>query len=188
MEAWDDLVVVARVARPHGRRGDVILNVETDFPEQRFAPGNRVFVRRSAEIGSLAVRSVFFMKARPVVGFEGFASIDDAETLVGLELRIPAGELAGLPPGMFYHHDLVGCRVETPGGDAVGEVVRVEGSGEASRLVVETPRGEELIPLASEMVPVIDTAARRIVVTAPDGLLGLNDTARSRRARGEGPA
>jgi 16S rRNA processing protein RimM len=189
MEAWDDLVVVARVARPHGRRGDVILNVETDFPEQRFAPGSRVFVRRGAETGALVVRSVFFMKARPVVGFEGFASIDDAETLAGLELRIPAGELAGLPPGMFYHHDLVGCRVETPGGDEIGEVVRVEGSGEASRLVVATPRGEEeLVPLASEMVPVIDTAARRIVVAAPDGLLGLNETARSRRARGERPA
>ncbi|HSP90596.1 MAG TPA: PRC-barrel domain-containing protein, partial [Vicinamibacterales bacterium] len=100
----------------------------------------------------------------------------------------PAGELAGLPPGMVYHHDLVGCRVETPGGDVVGEVVRVEGSGEASRLVVESSRGEELVPLASEMVPVIDTAARRIVVAAPDGLLGLNETARSRRERGERPA
>ncbi len=188
MEAWDDLVVVARVARPHGRRGDVILNVETEFPEQRFAPGNRVMVRRGAEAEALVVRSVFFVKARPVVGFEGFASIDDAETLAGRELRIPAGELAGLPPGMFYHHDLVGCRVETPGGDLVGVVVRVEGSGEASRLVLESPRGEELVPLASEMVPVIDTAARRIVVAVPDGLLGLNETARSRRERGARPA
>jgi 16S rRNA processing protein RimM len=98
-------------------------------------------------------------------------------------LRIPADELADLPPGMFYHHDLVGCRVETPGGDVVGEVVAVEGSGEASRLVVETPRGEELIPLAREMVPLVDTQARRIVVAAPDGLLGLNETARSRRLR-----
>ena len=66
--------------------------------------------------------------------------MDDAEALAGLELRIPAGELAPLPPGMYYHHDLVGCRVETSAGDAVGEVVAVEGSGEASRLVVETPR------------------------------------------------
>ena len=188
MQAWDDLVVVARVARPHGRRGEVILNLETDFPEQRFAPGNRLVVRRGAEAESLVVRSVWFMKARPVVGFEGFESIDDADTLAGLELRIPAGELADLPPGMFYHHDLVGCRVETTGGDVVGDVVAVEGSGEASRLVVGTPRGEELIPLASEMVPVIDPHARRIVVAAPEGLLGLNETARSRRMRQDGPA
>ena len=188
MEDWDDLVVVARVARSHGRRGDVILNAETDFPEQRFAPGNRVMVRRGAEAEALVVRSVFFMKARPVVGFEGFASIDDAETLAGLELRIPAGELAELPPGMFYHHDLVGCRVETASGDAVGDVVAVDGSGETSRLVVATPRGEELIPMVSEMVPLVDPQARRIVVAAPDGLLGLNETARSRRMRQGGQA
>jgi len=183
MQTWDDLVVVARVARPHGRRGEVILNLETDFPEQRFATGNRLMVRRGEEAEALVVRSVWFMKARPVVGFEGFESIDDAETLAGRELRIPADELADLPPGMFYHHDLVGCRVETAGGEVVGEVVAVDGSGEASRLVVETPRGEELIPLVSDMVPVVEPRARRIVIAAPEGLLGLNETARSRRLR-----
>ena len=183
MPVWDDLVVVARVARPHGRRGEVILNLETDFPEQRFAPGNRLMVRRGADSETLVVRSVWFMKARPVVGFEGFESIDDAETLAGRELRIPADELAELPEGVFYHHDLVGCSVETADGEPVGEVVAVEGSGEASRLVVESPRGEELIPLAADMVPLVDTQARRIVIAAPDGLLGLNETARSRRLR-----
>ena len=183
MPGWDDLVVVARVARPDGRRGEVILNLETDFPEGRFAPGNRLLVRRGADAETLVVRSVWFMKARPVVGFEGFASIDDAETLAGRELRISADELADLPAGMYYHHDLIGCRVETAGGDVVGEVAAVEGSGEASRLVVHTVRGEELIPLVSEMVPLVDTKARRIVIAAPDGLLGLNETARSRRLR-----
>jgi 16S rRNA processing protein RimM len=182
-EGWDDLILVARVARSHGRRGEVILNPETDFPEQRFAPGSAVLVRRGSETGRLVVRSVWFTKGRPVVGFDGFDSIDDAETLAGQELRIPAGELAALPPGMYYHHDLVGCRVETTGGETVGEVVRVEGDGAASRLVVSTPNGEELVPLADEMCPVVDPPGRRIVIAAPDGLLGLNQTARSRRER-----
>ena len=128
--------MVARVARSHGRRGEVILNLETDFPEQRFAPGNRVMVRRGRGARGAGGPVGLLHEGRPVVGFEGFESIDDAETLAGRELRIPADELAALPPGMFYHHDLVGCRVETTGGDAVGEVAAVEGSGEASRLVV----------------------------------------------------
>jgi 16S rRNA processing protein RimM len=174
--AWDDLVVVARVARPHGRHGEVILNLETDFPEARFRPGNRLLVLRGAAIAPLVVRTVWFMRDRPVVGFDGVASIDDAETLAGAELRVPAEELAALPPGMFYHHDLLGCRVETTGGAVVGEVIAVEGSGSASRLVVRTPTGEDLIPL-------VDPPARRIVVKAPDGLLGLNETARSRGER-----
>ena len=181
--AWDDLVVVARVARPHGRRGEVILNLETDFPEERFKPGNRLLVLRGALTAPLVIRSVWFMRDRPVVGFDGVESIDDAETLAGVELRIPAEELAALPPGMFYHHDLLGCQVETTGGVVVGEVVRVEGSGAASRLVVRTPSGEDLIPLVDEMCPIVDPPARRIVVAAPDGLLGLNETARSRGER-----
>ncbi len=189
MEAgWDDLILVARVARPHGLRGEVILNLETDFPEQRFAPGHAVAARRGGVIERLVVRSVWFMKGRPVVGFDGFESIDDAETLAGCELRIPPGELAALPPGMFYHHDLIGCRVETSGGLAVGDVVAVDGEGAVSRLVVRTPLGEELIPLAAEMCPVIDPPGRRIVIAAPEGLLGLNETARSRREREGGQA
>jgi len=67
-------------------------------------------------------------------------------------------------------------------------VVAVDGSGEMSRLVVGTPRGEELIPLVSGMVPLVDPQARRIVVAAPDGLFGLNETARSRRMRQDGQA
>jgi len=180
---WDDLVLVARVARPHGRRGEVILNLETDFPEQRFEPGKGVMVRRDAGPERLVVRSLWFMKGRPVIGFEGFGSIEDAEALAGRELRIPPDELASLPPGMYFHHDLVGCRVETTGGEEVGEVVAIEGSGDASRLVVRSPGGEELIPLAAETCPVIDPPGRRIVIDAPEGLLGLNETARSRRER-----
>lgn len=181
--AWDDLVVVARVARPHGRRGEVILNLDTDFPEERFKPGNRLLVRRGTAVAPLVIRSVWFMRNRPVVGFDGVESIDDAETLAGAELRIPSEELAALPPGMFYHHDLLGCRVETTGGAVVGDVIAVEGSGAASRLVVRTPTGEDLIPLVDDMCPVVDPRARRIVVEAPEGLLGLNETARSRGER-----
>jgi len=166
---WDDLVLVARVARPHGRRGEVILNLETDFPEQRFEPGKAVMVRRDAGPERLVIRSLWFMKGRPVVGFEGIGSIGDAETLAGRELRIPPEELAALPPGMYFHHDLVGCRVETTDGGAIGEVVAVEGSGNASRLVVRSPRGEELIPLAAETCPVIDPPARRIGAIGPGG-------------------
>jgi 16S rRNA processing protein RimM len=178
---WDDLVVVARVARTHGRRGEVILNPETDFPEERFRMGQSF--RASDRAAPLIVRSVWFHKSRPVVGFEGVDTMNDAEELAGLELRVPVEALAPLPPGVFYHHDLVGCRVESPEGAEIGVVTRVDGNGAASRLVVDTASGEELIPLVQEMCPLVDPKARRIVVAAPDGLLGLNVTARRERVR-----
>jgi 16S rRNA processing protein RimM len=89
-------------------------------------------------------------------------------------LRIPAEQLATLPPGAFYHHDLVGCRVETTGGAPVGTVEAVEGAADASRLVVAGATGEILIPLATDICTTIDVRARRIVIDPPAGLLDLN--------------
>ena len=180
---WDDLVVVGHIARTHGRRGEVILNSESDFPEERFQAGNRLLVQRDGRVEAMVITSAWFQKGRPVVAFDGVETMNDAETLAGLELRIPAAELAPLPEGVYYHHDLVGCRVETVSGDVVGEVSKVDGSGVTSLLVVQRPGGEELIPLVGEMCRVIDPGARRIVIAAPDGLLGLNETARSRGER-----
>jgi 16S rRNA processing protein RimM len=185
---WDELVVVARIARPHGLRGEVVLNAETDFPEERFAVGSRVLTLAAGRVEALTIRSLRFQKGRPVVTFDGIGTLTDAEPLAGRELRVPESALAPLPEGVFYQHDLIGCRVETTAGQVIGDVTRVDGAGARSLLVVAADGGEELIPLAEEMCPVIDPAGRRIVIAAPDGLLGLNETARSRRERRGGPA
>lgn len=181
--AWEALVVVARVARPHGLRGEVILDADTDFPEERFRPGASVLVQEAGEVRALTVRSSRLHKGRPIVGFEGVDVIEAAEPLVGHELRIEPAALMPLPPGAFYHHDLVGCRVETVDGEQVGTVTRVDGAGGASRLTVDGPAGEQLVPLVDEICREIDPGAKRIVIAAPDGLLGLNRTAPRRRGR-----
>ena len=70
-EEWDALVVVARVARTHGLRGEVILDSETDFPEERFAPGARVLVNEAGRVRALTLKALRLHKGRPIVGFEG---------------------------------------------------------------------------------------------------------------------
>ena len=171
---WDEMAVVGRIARAHGNRGQVILNLETDFPEARFCPGAELFVMRGTGVERLTLTSVRFHGGRPIVGVAGVESMDAAEALAGLELRVPVDQLASLPEGMFYRHDLVGCRVETRGGDPVGVVREVEGTLGDSRLVVAGGGGEVLIPLASEICTAIDPAAKRIVIDPPEGLLELN--------------
>src|SRR5437870_13269065 len=109
---WDDMAVVGRIARPHGIRGQVILNVETDFPEERFQPGVVMFVSRAAAIDRLLLTGVRFQNGRPVVSIDGIDSMTAAQQLAGLELRVPSEQLAPLPAGTFYRHDLVGCGVE----------------------------------------------------------------------------
>jgi 16S rRNA processing protein RimM len=171
---WDDLALVGRIARAHGNRGQVIVNPDTDFPEERFRPGAELFTLRGGAIAALRLTTVRFQADRPVVGLSGIETIDAAESLAGLELRIPADELVPLPPGAFYRHDLVGCRVETGNGAAVGVVEAVEGTQGASRLVVAGTAGEILIPLAADICTSIDVVARRIVIDPPEGLLDLN--------------
>jgi 16S rRNA processing protein RimM len=177
------MVLVGRIARPHGIRGQVVVNPETDFVEDRFTSGARFWARSSAGDEELIVASARVQNGRPVVGFEGFSSVDDVERLSGVELRVPEGSLRPLEAGTYYQHQLVGCVVETTTGDRIGEVARVDGGSAGSLLAIEGMRGEVLVPLASAICVDIDVEARRIRIQPPDGLLELNETKRRERSR-----
>jgi 16S rRNA processing protein RimM len=171
---WDEMVLVGRIARPHGIRGQVVVNPETDFVEERFRVGAVLWTRGATGHGTLTIASCRVQGGRPVIGFEGFTRIEDVERIAGQELRVPEDALQPLEPGRFYHHQLVGCVVETTSGAIVGEVARVEGGTGGSRLVVAGSRGDILIPLAAEICVDIDVAAKRIRIAPPEGLLELN--------------
>ena len=171
---WDAMAVVGTIARSHGLRGQVIVNVETDFPEERFRAGSKLFMDRGGVVEPVTVTTVRFHQGRPIVSLAGVESVDVAQGLAGRELRVPASQLAPLGEGTFYRHDLVGCRVETSGGTAVGVVKNVEGTLDASRLVVDSGGEEILIPLASAICTGIDANGKRIIIDPPDGLLELN--------------
>jgi 16S rRNA processing protein RimM len=171
---WNECAVVGRIARTHGHRGQVIVNPDTDFVEERFRVGAELLAKRAGVIGRVRITAMRVHLGRPVIAIEGVDTMNDAEDMAGVELRVPVEELAPLPDGMFYRHDLIGCRVDTTGGAAVGEVTAVEGELGASRLVVKEPGGEVLVPLVQTICVVIDIAARRIVIDPPEGLLELN--------------
>jgi 16S rRNA processing protein RimM len=180
-------VTVARVLRPHGRRGEVACEILSDFP-QRFKKLKFAELRReggAAAARRVAVRSCWLSHSRggqAIFHFEGSDSINDAEKLVGLDVQIPLAERVKLPAGSYYITDLAGCEVrdfskgssagET--GAAIGRVRDVQMNGGTPILVVDSPRGEVLIPLAQEICVRVDTAARAIDVVLPEGLLDLN--------------
>jgi 16S rRNA processing protein RimM len=111
---------------------------------------------------------------RPVVAFAGFSSIEDVERLAGLDLRVPEAELQPLGEGSYYHHQLVGCVVDTIAGEHVGHVIGVGGGASGSVLEVEGQQGQVLIPLATEICIEIDVTAKRIRIDPPEGLLDMN--------------
>ena len=179
MADWDEMVLVGRVARPHGLHGLVIVNPETDFVEERFRAGAIVWTRSARGDEQLTITSARVQNGRPVIGFEGFSSIEDVERLAGLDLRVPEEQLQPLEPGMYYHHQLIGCGVETVDGERIGDVVKVVGGATGSVLEVEGPRGQVLIPLAVEICVEIDVERKRIRIAPPEGLLDVNAGVRS---------
>ena len=175
MVDWDDMVVVGRVTRPHGLRGQVAVTPETDFIAERFRPGALVWARSAGRDEQLTIASARVQNGRPVIGFEGLLSIEAVERLAGLELRVPEASLQPLAPGRYYEHQLVGCAVEDAEGGSVGTVVRVESGAGGSRLVVQGPHGEILIPFAVDICVEVDIGRKRIQIDPPEGLLELNE-------------
>jgi 16S rRNA processing protein RimM len=168
-------VVVGRIVRPHGIRGQVVVESLTDFDERRFQAGGVLTVVQGERTGRVTIASSRPHGRRWVVGFEGVGSIDEAEAWRGAELRISDAELTPLPDGRFYLHDLIGCRVTTTDGVVVGEVQRVDDfNGPAMLLVVEMPGGEALVPFADTICRHVDIEAKTIVIAPPPGLLELN--------------
>lgn len=171
----DELLLVGRVARAHGNRGQVIVNPETDFAERRFRVGEVLSVGDGDATAERQIRNVRFHQGRPIIALEGIETMNDAEALAGAALRMRASRLGPLPEGTFYRHDLVGCEVHATSGERLGAVTAVDGPMERSLLVVEGPRGELLIPLVAGICVRVDTKDRRIVVDPPEGLLEANE-------------
>ena len=169
------MALVGRIGRPHGIRGHVLITPDTDFVEDRFKIGSVFWIQASAGEESLTLATVRFNQGRPIVSFEGFESIESIAQLTGLELRIVEEDLSSLKSGEFYHHQLIDSVVETLKGEHIGKVIRVEGSLNASRLVVQGSRDQIQIPLAVDICVEIDPEKKRIRINPPIGLLELNE-------------
>lgn len=174
-------VTLARVLRPHGRRGEAAAEILTDFPE-RLLKLKYVFLWDGrSERRKAAVRRCWLSHSRggqAIFHFEGSDSISAAETLRGAEIQVPMDERVPLSAGQYYVTDLIGCEVRTREGEALGRVsdVQVHGENMAGTpvLAVQSARGEWLLPLAEEICVAIDIQRRQIQIVPPDGLLDLN--------------
>ncbi len=169
----DDLISVARIARPQGIRGEVIADLLTDFPE-RFARLDKAYVKRlSGELLVLELENSRLHKGRVALKFEGYDSINAAEELRGASVMISRDQLVELPEDTYYDFDLIGCEVTTTDGERLGRVAQVHNYGAAPLLAVRDGEHELLIPLVLSICVEIDTAQKRIVLNPPEGLLDL---------------
>jgi 16S rRNA processing protein RimM len=168
------------VLKPQGRRGEVLAELHTDFP-QRFAERPQLWgLAPDGSRRELRLEEHWFHKKGVVLKFAGVDSISDAEQLAGWELQIPREERTELEAGAAYVSEIVGCDVWINGGQRfLGRVTGVQfGAGEAPLLVVKLPvcasENEVLAPFAEEFIEKFDAAAKRIDMRLPQGLLELD--------------
>jgi 16S rRNA processing protein RimM len=175
-------VLVARLIRSHGRRGELLAEILTDFPE-RFHDRTRLFLIPPERLGSrpreVQLENFWFLRSRVVMKFQAVDSINEAEALRGFEVAIPAAERAPLDPGSVYVSDLIGCRLIDLNRDGreVGAIVDVDRDSSSTELLVVHPGrggGDLLIPFVAEYVIHVDTAKRRVEMRLPEGLLEIN--------------
>jgi 16S rRNA processing protein RimM len=173
--AGEELITIARIARPQGVRGEVIAELLTDFPERFARPGTIRVVRPDGEMRSLQLERGRLHQGRIVLKFAGYDRIEEAEELRAARVVIERRETAKLPENNWYEFELVDCVVITITGTEIGRVIRVENYGAAPLLVVSGEQREYLIPLALGICREIDPARKRIVIDPPEGLLELQE-------------
>jgi 16S rRNA processing protein RimM len=168
-----ELVLVARVAKPRGVRGEVACDLLTDFPERFEWLEELIAVFPGGRRERLALEGQWLHGDRVVLKFKGFDTPEAAAALNGCELAVPESEAVELEEGEFYDWQLEGSRVETVEGRDVGTVREVlHTGGEAPVLVIRDEGGREnLVPLAESICVEIDVDAKLIRVDAPEGLL-----------------
>jgi 16S rRNA processing protein RimM len=170
-------VIVGRVGRPHGIRGEVVIGVRTDEPDLRFAVGAILDAGPTpdGEPGpgpTLRITSARWHSGQLLVGFAGVTDRTAAGELTGSWLSVDSSQLpATQDPDEFRDHELVGLSVRTSAGQAVGAVTDVLHYGQ-DLLVVRHPDGQEhLIPFVKAIVPEVHVAAGFLIVDPPPGLL-----------------
>jgi 16S rRNA processing protein RimM len=183
-------LVVGRIGKPHGVRGEVTVEVRTDEPEARFAPGAVLRTEPGAVPppapadgpgvpfrvpAELTIEEARFHQGRLLVAFDGILDRNTAEALRGTLLVVDSADVEPPEdPEEFHDHQLVGLAVVTPAGERLGEVARIDHAPSSDLLVLRRPEGRTaLIPFVRAIVPEVDLAGGRVIVDPPAGLLDL---------------
>jgi 16S rRNA processing protein RimM len=169
------LVFVGRVVRPVGLRGELIVERSGDDP-RRFAVGARLLLGRDPSEEEppreVRIRDSREHGGRVAVHFEGIDSIEAAEPLRGAALYVHETELPPLPPGVYYHYQVIGLTVVDPEGAVLGRVSAILSAGGNDVYCVGEGREEILIPAVRDYVGRIDIEGGRLYLRVPRSALG----------------
>jgi len=167
----EDFVAIARIVRTRGIKGEVVADILTDFPERFDGLETVVGKTPDGKPLDLKIEKFWFQSSRIVLKFEGYDSIESAETLRNSELCVPESETVDLDADEYFDWELDGCEVENVAGERIGKVREVMRTGGTELLVVQGETKEFLIPFAEAICVEVDIENKLIKVDPPEGLL-----------------
>jgi 16S rRNA processing protein RimM len=178
--AASDPLLLARIGKPHGIRGEVTVQVHTDDPQARFAPGLVYATQAAADSGvpreltiaaSRLHRDVWLLRFEEIPDRTGAESLRDTRLMLDAEAAATEDED---DQNAWYERDLVGLAAHDPAGRRLGEVTGLVLGSAQDLLRVRLEDGREgLVPFVERLVPVVDVAGGRVVIDAPPGLFDL---------------
>ncbi|MEX0833288.1 MAG: ribosome maturation factor RimM [Actinomycetota bacterium] len=159
-------ITVGKITRAHGIKGEVSVLVLSENPD-RFVPDSVVSTRDGR---SLSVESTRENRGRLLVKFKEISHRGEAQRFHGEYLVVPASELAELPEGSYWPHQIIGCEVLREDGRSLGTVTEIIRTEANDVWVAKSGDAETLIPALDDVVESVDPATRRIVVERIPGL------------------
>jgi 16S rRNA processing protein RimM len=159
-------IIIGKVLSPLGHRGQLKIEVLSTHPA-RFNVDARVFICGK----EMAISGFTKRKGGGAISLEGIDSIEKAQNLSGALIEIPVTELKELPDGSYYHHDIIGLKVKTNGGETLGEIIKVLITGANDVYIIKGNSGEILIPAIKDVILSVDIEKREMIIEPIEGLI-----------------
>jgi 16S rRNA processing protein RimM len=165
---------VGKIVNTHGVRGEVRVISKTDFAEERYVPGNTLYIfKEGSDIPiEVVIDSHRVHKNFDLLTFEGMPSIQNVEQFKGALLKVDENQLSELDEGEYYFHEIIGCQVYTDQGEEIGTIREILATGANDVWVVKRKEGKDLlIPYIEEIVTEINIDEKKVIITPMEGLL-----------------
>ena len=164
---------VGKIVNTHSLKGEIKVISSTDFEEERFKKGSKLLITRGNQlIREVVVQSYRNHKNFLLVKFEGINSVEEAEKLKNLQIKIDSDEVGELEENEFYFHQIIGCEVFDENDKNLGEIIDILTPGANDVWVIKGENGKEiLIPYIEDVVKKIDITSKKVNIEVMEGLI-----------------
>ena len=164
---------VGKIVNTHSLKGEVKVISSTDFEEERFKKGSKLLITRGNQlIREVVVQSYRNHKNFLLVKFEGIDSVEEAEKLKNLQIKIDSDKVGELEENEFYFHQIIGCEVFDENDKNLGEIIDILTPGANDVWVIKGENGKEiLIPYIEDVVKKIDIISKKVNIEVMEGLI-----------------